>query len=474
MAHSSKNKWVDYVVLGLSVFLIFCLLFESYIVLPSLVSWMGRWHPLVLHFPIVLLLMALFLGLTGKKVPYQLLTVAVLSALLTAISGFFLGKEVAVKGDLLFRHQWLGAGVALLAALWYALTQVQLSNNIYTKGLQVVLVGLVVATGHYGGMVTHGEGFLALPTKKRPIKIPENPIIYTDVVTRILENKCVSCHNPNKRKGELVMTSLAALLKGGESGNTLVPGLPEESELIRRLHLPMQDEEHMPPEGKTPLTQDEIGILERWISLGASDTLRLAEIKRTDPLVGYVEKMMQPDLTEKWIKLPMVQDSTLQNLASNYITIHRISSNSKGLSVSVYLPPEYDPKAITDLQRISKNIIELDLSGIPLGNKELDFVALCDNLEWLEIDRTPITDAEFTKLRGLTQLKMLKAYSTSISDESISVLKALKELKTLYVWDTQLSASGLAQLKESLPNLEINVGSNAELKAEVAKNGNNL
>ena len=108
MARNSKSIWPDYLVLGLSVFLIFCLLFDSYIELPVLVAWIGRWHPVVLHFPIVLLLVAVFLGLTGKTVPRVLLLAGVLSALVTAISGFFLGKEALVKGDLLYWHQWFG------------------------------------------------------------------------------------------------------------------------------------------------------------------------------------------------------------------------------------------------------------------------------------------------------------------------------------------------------------------------------
>src|SRR5680860_1744207 len=102
MTNTVKNRWADYTVLGLSVFLIFCLLFESFIELPNGVAWLGRWHPLVLHFPIVLLLIAIFLGLSGKSVPKLLLTVAVLSALVTAILGFFLGKEVPIKGCLLY------------------------------------------------------------------------------------------------------------------------------------------------------------------------------------------------------------------------------------------------------------------------------------------------------------------------------------------------------------------------------------
>ena len=175
MTSPVKNKWVDYAVFGLSLFLLFCLLFESYIELPRLVAWVGRFHPLVLHFPIVLLLLCAFLGLTGKKIPKQLLTIAVLLSLLTAISGFFLGKETELKGDLLFWHQWMGGALALLAAVWYGLEGSNFDKPIFSKILQVSLIGLIFFTGHYGGMVTHGEDFLALPSEKRAVEIPENP-----------------------------------------------------------------------------------------------------------------------------------------------------------------------------------------------------------------------------------------------------------------------------------------------------------
>ncbi|SHI65338.1 Uncharacterized membrane protein [Arenibacter nanhaiticus] len=465
MTYTSKNRWADYWVLALSVFLVFCLVFEPYIELPSLVSWLGRWHPLVLHFPIVLLLMAIFLGLTGKKVPNLLLTVGVLSALVTAVSGFFLGKETPVKGELLFWHQWLGAGVALFAALWYALSQVQLDQKIYTKGIQVIMIGLVALAGHYGGMVTHGEDFLALPMEKQQEKIPENPIIYKDIVSRILDDKCVSCHNPNKQKGELLMTNLAELFKGGKSGNTLVPGEPEQSELIRRLHLPMEDEERMPPEGKTPLNDNEIAILERWIALGASGSQRLDELDKNESLVALVKEMMVPDPVEKWSKLPTVADSTLKNLSSDYLTIERLASNSDALSVDIYLAPEYDPKPIMNLKRVAKNIIELDLSGLPIGQDEMTLVFACHNLEWLELDKTPLTDREIENLINLKNLSFLKIYETPITDLSISTFKDLPNLKSLYLWGTDISDRALAGLRKSNPGLLINNGINGDTKA---------
>jgi len=465
MANTLKNKWVDYVVFGLSVFLVFCLLFDMYIELPRFVAWVGRWHPVVLHFPIVLLLICVFLGLTGRNVPKFLLTLAVIFALITAISGFFLGKETGTKGDLLFWHQWLGGGLALLAAIWYWLEGIQFENRIFTKILQVAIVGLVFFTGHYGGMVTHGEDFLALPTEKREEKIPENPLIYKDVVGRILDDKCVSCHNPNKKKGELLMTSLDGLLKGGEVGNTIIPGNPEESEIIRRLHLPLEDEEHMPPDGKRPMDETEIQILERWIALGVSDTLRLEHLENSEPLADLVKSLMEPHPEEKWANFPQVADSTLQNLSSDYLTIKRIASNSNALSIDVYMPPEYDSKTIRDLKQVAENIVELDLSGLPIGKEEIALVASSKNLEWLEIDKTPVTDNEIDTLRTLSKLHTLKIYETAIGDKSLLVFREIPSLKNLYLWETSVSKEAVEKLKTDLPLLRVNDGIDDELQS---------
>lgn len=386
-------------------------------------------------------------------------------ALVTAISGFFLGKETGTKGDLLYWHQWLGGGLALLAAIWYWLNSIQFENQIFTKILQVAIVALVLFTGHYGGMVTHGEDFLALPTEKREEKIPENPLIYKDVVGRILDNKCVSCHNPNKKKGELLMTSLEGLLKGGEVGNTIIPGNPEESEIIRRLHLPLDDEEHMPPDGKQPMSETEIQILERWIALGISDTLRLEHLENSEPLADLVKGLMEPDPAEKWAKFPPIADSTLQNLSSDYLTIKRIASNSNALSIDVYLPPEYNSKTITDLKRVAENIVELDLSGLPIGKEEIALVASTKNLEWLEIDKTSVTDKEIDTLRTLLKLHTLKIYDTAIGDKSLLVFREMPNLKNLYLWETSVSKEALEQLKIDLPLLKVNDGIDDELQS---------
>ncbi|MDT7828308.1 c-type cytochrome domain-containing protein [Pricia sp. S334] len=458
MTEPTKYRWADYGVLGLSIFLVFCLLFEPYIELPNLVAWSGRLHPLVLHFPIVLLLVAVLLGLTNRPIPKLLLTAGVLSALITAVSGFFLGKDVPIKGELLFWHQWLGGATALIAALWYALERNKLTAALFSKILQVAVLGLIVVTGHYGGMVTHGEGFLAFPAQESRDVIPENPVIYKDIVARILDDKCVSCHNPNKQKGELVMTGFDELVRGGENGDIFVAGNLVESEMIRRLHLPLGDEEHMPPEGKSQLGENEIAILEQWIATGASDTVRLDQLSESEPLVALIKAMMAPDPSEKWAELPKVADTALQAMASDYLSISRIADGSEALGAVLFPPPGYDPKTVLALERVAENIVHLDLSGIPIGEDEIDLISTFANLERLELDRTPIGDSDVRKLSSLNRLSLLKIYDTAITDESLSALKQMSALKSLYLYRTEVSEEGIASLKKERPDLLVDNG----------------
>ncbi len=465
MNQTSTSRWLDYAIFGAAIFLVFCLIFDSYIELPNLVAWLGHWHPVVLHFPIVLLLISVFLGLTGKKIPKVLLTVATITALITAISGFFLGTGAGTKGDLLFWHQWLGGGVALLAVVWYWLDASDLGSKMYTKAVQIILAGLIGFTGHYGGMITHGEDFLALPVEKRADEIPENPLIYHDIVSRILDESCVKCHNPNKTKGELLMTSIPELLKGGESGPAIIPGNYEESELIVRLHLPHEHEDHMPPEGETHLTDSEIQILERWIALNISDTLRLSHLDNNEPLLALVEAMKQPDLARKWEKLPVITDSTITRFTSDYVTIKRLAGNLNALRVNMYTPPEYSPDLITDLSSIASNIVELDVSGLPIGKVELSMIAACNNLEWLEVDRTPITDLETDTLKVLSKLRTLKIYDTAIGDKTLATFNHIESLEQIYLWKTQITDEALLEFRTAKPLVRINTGVDLETQA---------
>ncbi len=89
---------------------------------------------------------------------------------------------------------------------------------------------------------------------------------FTEKVKPLLESRCVSCHGPDKVKGNLRMNSRAGLLKGGDNGPALVPGKPEESLLLQAVMHSRKDFE-MPPKEK--LTTNDVAVLRHWIADGA-------------------------------------------------------------------------------------------------------------------------------------------------------------------------------------------------------------
>ncbi|PAZ05838.1 MAG: cell surface protein [Opitutia bacterium AMD-G1] len=90
-----------------------------------------------------------------------------------------------------------------------------------------------------------------------------------DEVRAIFEGKCLECHNPDKTKGKLLMTSREGFLKGGESGAALIGVDAEKSELVKRLVLPKDHDDIMPPKGG-PLPAAEIDVIRRWVAEGAA------------------------------------------------------------------------------------------------------------------------------------------------------------------------------------------------------------
>ena len=149
------------------------------------------------------------------------------------------------------------------------------------------LVGiLVITTGHLGGSLTHNENYLieyAPAPIRRLAGVNETQVrpkptglasadLYLDVVAPALKQRCGTCHNERKRSGQLSLASFEALMKGGEAGAVIVRGAPDKSDLFRRISLPHDHKDFMPKEGKTPLTDDEVGAIRVWIGQGAPGT----------------------------------------------------------------------------------------------------------------------------------------------------------------------------------------------------------
>ena len=93
------------------------------------------------------------------------------------------------------------------------------------------------------------------------------------------------------------MTSYENLTKAGDSNSpSVTPESPEKSELYNRVVLPEDHDDHMPPQGKTPLTRDEISLLKYWIESGAQSELHVQEAKKVDTVKMLIEGLL-PELS---------------------------------------------------------------------------------------------------------------------------------------------------------------------------------
>ena len=108
-------------------------------------------------------------------------------------------------------------------------------------------------------------------------------------VRPILEQNCLECHNAKKKKGDLRLDTKATMLKGGESGESVVPGMPDESEILHRVGLAPDDDDFMPPlsekSDRVALSAEQIATLKAWITAGAQwpEDVTLSQQPRTAP-----------------------------------------------------------------------------------------------------------------------------------------------------------------------------------------------
>ena len=116
-----------------------------------------------------------------------------------------------------------------------------------------------------------------------PAARAQEKITYQDHVLPIIESNCGSCHNPDKKKGDLDLTSYNALMTGGGSGKIIVSGDPDSSKLHKVInHL---DDPNMPPK-KPKLPDKELAVFKKWIAGGLLETSGSKAITANKPTMN--------------------------------------------------------------------------------------------------------------------------------------------------------------------------------------------
>lgn len=439
----------------------------------------GHFHPVLVHLPIGILVLGGLFHLLSARNRYAFLRPAVgiiyllgaVGAIVSCISGYLLSQTSDYDANLVALHQWLGIGVAVAALLLYVLLTLGVNELLLRLLTVIILIGITV-TGHYGGSLTHGSDYLfsaltggissgvAIP----PVANIQQAKVYPQLVEPLLKNRCYNCHGAEKQKGKLRVDSKEFMVKGGESGSSLVSGKANDSELIKRLLLPLDNEDHMPPKEKPQLSQEEITLLKWWVNQGADIHKTVEALKPTPEMAAIIPVFQSGTIMPKEAKNNLLDKEVeeanaeaLKKLKDAGVVVLPLHQTSNYLSVN-FVTTDVTPALLAELKKLGKQLVYLELAYTSLNDEDMKSLSSLKNLLQLNLRGTSITDRGLTHLKDLKQLTLLNLVETKVSARGISQLKDLKNLKSVYLYKTAVDKQGLASLKSIFPNSSLDTG----------------
>ena len=436
-------------------------------------------HPVVVHLPIgVLLLACIFylLSLRERYAPLRPATrlsllIGMITAIIACISGYLLSISDDYDAELVGQHQWSGISLAIASVILYFLSRNSHRKTIHAV-VAVIVIALIVVTGHLGGSLTHGSDYLTKSFnteeetngQRKPIPNVEEAVVYSDIIQPLFENKCYSCHGKRRQKGGLRIDQPDRLMKGGKDGVVIVPGNAERSDMIRRLLLAREEEDHMPPKEKPQLKEHEIALIHWWISAGAPFDKKVKDLHQPEKIKPILlalqsseeERIIVPDLPEKPVE--KANEETVSKLKDSGIIILPVAQNTNYLLANFVAAPYSGDAEVKLLVPMRKQLLWLKLGGTAITDSALYAISSFANLRRLHINHTQITDSGLTYLKKLTELRYLNLVGTSVTAEGVMQLKELKNLESLYLFQTNIPENAREILKRSFPKVNIDYG----------------
>ncbi len=446
---------------------------------------LGRLHPLVVHLPIGFLILGTLFFYLGRKEKYGFLNQALpitlllsaVSAVLAVLFGILLAESGGYDESTLAWHRWLGIGVAVVSIVaWLGSKGMVSGKKPWLSWSMGILLLLLLVTGHLGGTLTHGKGYLLDPApvfvqqlfgekeseSSLTLEVPREPDsvrIYAHLIQPVMEQKCVSCHNENKKKGDLLLDTKEGLLAGGDHGKVLVSGAPMESELLKRVTMNPSSKKFMPPKG-VPMFYPEIKLLDFWISSGMSFDLAITDESIPEDIKIIIERHFglssQRVAYEEIQAIDPAPNAKIAALQGMGFAVEPLAQGINFLDVKVQ--GEITGAKMEALLAIKEQVAWLNLSKSNFPDELMKHLAEFPNLTRLRLEKNPITDAQLVHLNKLEHLETLNLYSTKVGDNGLQALADIPSLRKLFLWQTEVTEEGVASLRIKRPGLIVDIG----------------
>jgi len=427
----------------------------------------GNFHPLFVHLPIGIILLAFALEMYNRFRPNpsadELILFVLGSAGVTALAslgtGWLLGEEGGFDKDLLFLHRWMAVAFTVTTIVLFFLKRSKAKGvqKAYIPTFIVVLI-LISVTGHYGGNMTHGEDYLFkdISANKVIIKDVEEAKVHADIIQPILDAKCVSCHNQGKLKGGLLMTSPENLLKGGDSGS-MFDSIDAKPLLVHRMYLPLEDEEHMPPKGKVQLTSEEIALMEWWVENGNCFDCKTKDLKTSEKL-NVILTSLEEDTSPHALIAKEVEQVPVQwmdEMNALGIAIYPLAEENPLLIASLFGEQKQVKEKLQHLEKYGENIVELNLANSQFNDTIADLIKPFEHLTKLQVQNTALTDKSIPIFEEFEFLESLNLYGTAIGNSIFELTQKLPALKSLYLYQTKVTEAEVEKFQSDYPAIAI-------------------
>jgi uncharacterized membrane protein len=439
----------------------------------------GHFHVVLVHLPIGILLLACVFQWLERRPKFSslyaatniALLIGMICAILSALTGYLLSFSGDYDEGLVITHQWFGISVAAVSIAMFYFHSKAASFKIQVS-ISILLFMLIVITGHLGGSLTHGSDYLTKSwsltsdtvAQRKPIPNVQEAMVYSDVIQPILQTRCYSCHGKNKQKGKLRMDDSLRLMKGGKDGPVIIPGNAEKSEMAKRLSLPREDDDHMPPKEKPQPTEQEIALIHWWIKSGASFDKKVKQLDQPEELKPALlalqnvqeKKIIVPDIPAK----PVVKanDEAIKKLKDIGAVVEPVAQNTNYISANFVTVTKPGDKEVQLLLPLKEQLIELKLGGASITDSALLVISQFKNLMRLQLDHTKITDKGLANLKVLENLRYLNLVGTAVTEKGVLQLKDLKNLRSIYLYQTGVKKSEWKDLKKAFPKTLIDSG----------------
>lgn len=456
-------------------------------------NFLGSFHPLFLHLPIgvtILVFSLEILGLFTKDYKFNMTlplifnAMAAIMASLFGIIWYYGGDFTFVKDSMLDDHMWRGLIYASIV-IWLPWVYNNIKVKITYYFILVGSVAMMSLAAHDGGTLVHDDPFDKAPwldeNKKKakgdPVVENADPVVYQDIIVPILKQKCYACHHNDKKiKSGLSLESIEKMLEGGDEDVALVKGDASKSPMITSIeHMPIDDDEHMPPKKKTQVTAEELQILKWWVNSGAPETEKVSELEVPDDIRALLGAKRTADVnagghghgndhgTHSANSTPGVnpKNSPLAGPVEGFLKKYPNALSWTSLSDStLYFSAasqraSYGDSDLDALEPFVSELDELNFNGSQVTDKLSGLVVKSVKLRVLKVAGTKVTDGFVKNISDHPTLETLVLHTTGVSDAAIDDLGKIKSLKKLFIWKSKISKEGAAKLKKLLPECEI-------------------